>query len=1441
MADGKVIIDTQLNSRGAEQGVSKLKKSLTGIGNVAKTGLGVASKAIGAASTAVTAFGGYAVKAGMDFEAGMSKVGAISGAGAKDMEKLTAKAKEMGAKTKFSATESAEAMSYMAMAGWKAGDMLNGIEGIMNLAAASGEDLAATSDIVTDALTAFGLTAKDSGRFADVLAQASSNANTNVGLMGETFKYVAPVAGALGYSAEDTAVAIGLMANSGIKASQAGTSLRALFTNLAKPSKSVQVAMDSLNISLTDSAGKIKPLNTLMVEMREKFKGLTEEQKAQYAASLAGKTGMSGLLAIVNSSDKDFDKLTKSINNSNGAAEKMAGTMQNNLSGQITILKSSIEGLAIEIYDSFNKQATKFVESGTSIISGIVKGLQDGDKSAVSTGINDLMSLIADGIIQATPTIINAAVEIMAALANGLISNTDGILNAVKEVATNIGQKLSENTDAIVSGLTDMIVKAVDFVSANLPDMVSFAIGFIGKLVSSLLANLPELISSLVGLVGSAVDALVSNLPEFGAAAEAIIKGLGDAILNGMGKLGDTINKLVEGAFKTLKDVAPWTKPLVEGLEKAWKSIRDAWKGASDFFSGIFNGAKNSGTSAFSGIQSFITNVWKNIKKVWDACAPFFEKIFLSVGSIVSDAFGVIQSVARTVFSAIRPMVQKLQPLFESVFGAAKAVAEVVFPAILSIISKIWSRIAVIVNTFRPLVEGVFKGAWNAVSTIWNVATSFFSGIFNHIKGIFTAIKSIWTGDFKGAWNAIKGVFANAAQTFFNIGKDMIQGLINGVKNMAGTAVDTVKNVGSNIISGVKGIFGIHSPSRVFKEIGEYTMKGFEIGLVDASGSIIKKTTKTFSEIIKQAEDTAEQSIKHYEDLVKSYNDTAEQINKNNAKRKEILKKQAEEEEELKLKASRKLKDLEKDLHSTNEKTRKSASEKAKKIQTDLTRAIADNKRKSNKEIDSLEKEQTKLVEKAEKQKTQVKKAEQKARLDASKAYYSDEAKELLSYYDDMNKTPSLVDRIKEEKDGLKSQYDEIYENLNESLEKINTGREQALADAKENYEKELSEINETEQKKLDEMENEYAKHFGEVEKTWNDSLEKLKTNYEKDLQAIVDTQEKYSNSILNFTGLFDAVKTEDVIDADTILTNAAAQTSKVEKYYEDIEKLKSMNLPEEIVEQFKNMGVNAADQLEVFVNMSTAQIEQFVAEWQRRKAISDKLAEDYYAGRKEQLTAQYNAEKAEMERQRDEELEEIKKTYEEKVKVENDQWKETIKRAGENYAKLTAEISSAYDRMYQTEIKKFKSSMWNLQTEAVARAKAIGEAIKAALADSAAMSAQEAQGVADSMTDNLLSSVRSNLDIHSPSRVFAGIADLCLQGFEMPFKNYNPVDVMRPSVNSVINSVNRATQQQQPITTNNTTTNAPVLNFYDSAVSPDAVYRQFNKTMRYGLAGGMA
>ena len=330
---------------------------------------------------------GSAINTFKDFEAGMSQVEAISGATGKEMSQLTDTAKALGATTKFTATQVSEGFNYMAMAGWKPEQMQGGIEGILNLAAASGESLGTTSDIVTDALTAFGLQAEDSTHFADVMAQASSNANTNVGMLGESFKYVAPLAGAMNYSIEDTALALGLMANAGVKSSMAGTSLRTAISNLAAPTKQMREGMEKYGISLTDDEGKMKSLRGVMENTRKALKGLSEDEQTAAVKNIFGKNSMSGIMAIVNASEEDWEKLADAVDNADGAAERMAETMMDNLAGSITLLQSAYEG----VQDTFGERVAPYARGIVDAITGAMP-----DVSEAINNVMDKVDIMAD-------------------------------------------------------------------------------------------------------------------------------------------------------------------------------------------------------------------------------------------------------------------------------------------------------------------------------------------------------------------------------------------------------------------------------------------------------------------------------------------------------------------------------------------------------------------------------------------------------------------------------------------------------------------------------------------------------------------------------------------------------------------------------------------------------------------------------------------------------------------------------------------------------------------------------------------------------------------------------------------------------------------------------------------------------------------------------------
>lgn len=375
-----------------------------------------------------------------EFQSQMSTVQAISGASGQEMDALAEKARYMGATTAFTAAEAGQALEYMAMAGWKTGDMLGGLEGVMNLAAASGESLGTTSDIVTDALTAFGLAAADSARFADVLAAASSNSNTNVAMMGETFKYAAPVAGALGYSIEDVALAIGLMANAGIKGSQAGTALRGTLTNLAKPSDDVLWYMEELGVSMTDSAGQTRSLSELMDVLRDRFSALTEAQQAEYAAGIAGKEAMSGLLAIVNASEADYQKLTEAITASSGAAREMSEIRLDNLQGQMTLLSSAADGLKLAVGEQLTPVLTDLAQAGTEAFAWAAEFVSENEwVVGAVTGLTAALGALVIGIggLAAAPAVITAVHTALTLLAaNPVVAVTAAIVGLTAAFAT---------------------------------------------------------------------------------------------------------------------------------------------------------------------------------------------------------------------------------------------------------------------------------------------------------------------------------------------------------------------------------------------------------------------------------------------------------------------------------------------------------------------------------------------------------------------------------------------------------------------------------------------------------------------------------------------------------------------------------------------------------------------------------------------------------------------------------------------------------------------------------------------------------------------------------------------------------------------------------------------------------------------------------------------
>ena len=786
----------------------------------------------------VTALGTIAVKTGADFDSAMSKVAAVSGATGSEMDALREKAREMGSKTKFSASEAANAMNYMAMAGWKTNDMLSGIEGIMNLAAASGEDLASTSDIVTDALTAFGLSASDSGHFADILAAASSNANTNVSMMGETFKYAAPVLGSLGYSAEDSAIAIGLMANAGIKSSQAGTALRSAITNLAKPTDTVASAMEQYGISLTDSSGKMYSLRELMEQLRQKLGGLSEAEQAQAAASLFGKEAMSGMLAIINGSPADFEKLSNAIDTCsdtvdgyNGTTEKMAAVMQDNLAGQVTILKSQLEELAI----SFSDILMPTIRSVVSRIQELVDKLNQLDpqtketiaKIALVAAALGPMLVVLGKTISSVGTVFSA-VSKLPALFSAVQSGIGAITGAL---GVSLGPLL-----AIIAAIAALVAAFVHLWKTN------------DEFKSNIIAIWEQIKSTFTGLTQGITDRLNALGFDFESFTD-VLKAAWDGLCNLLAPIFEGVFQNISNLFSGYTGVLMGQLDVLIGLftgdwEQCWNGIKGIFTSIWDFIVNSFRNIMNTlkgiadvvlgwfGTSwneVWTSIKTFFVNTWNSIASFFTGIVTGIRDFFVNTWTTISTTFtGIvtnIQNVATTVFTTIKdfitgiftaiydflsPLLEAFRYLFETIFQAIQILIGMAMDWISEKISAIWNGI---VSFLTPILEGIrstFETIWNAVKsvidTVMSAISSVISTVWNAISGVISSVLNSIKSVVSGAWNTISSTISNVMNTIKSTVSGIWDSIKSAISDKVGGIVDTVKSGFNNAVDFVKGL-----------------------------------------------------------------------------------------------------------------------------------------------------------------------------------------------------------------------------------------------------------------------------------------------------------------------------------------------------------------------------------------------------------------------------------------------------------------------------------------------------------------------------------------------------------------------------------------------------------------------------------------------------------
>lgn len=800
-------LDTSKFSKGFVSAYNDLKvfgvksataeQKLNGLSSAFKTAGGLLSRNV---TLPIVGVGAAAVKTATDFEAGMSEVKAISGATGSEFDALRDKAIEMGAKTKFSASDSADAFKYMAMAGWDASAMMDGIAGVMDLAAASGEDLATTSDIVIDALTAFGLQASDSAHFADVLAQASSKSNTNVGLMGETFKYVAPVAGALGYSVEDTAVAIGLMANSGIKGSQAGTALRSTITRLAKPVGEAEKAVEALGISITNADGTMKPLSQTMVELREKFAGLTEEQKAQYAAMLAGQEGMSGLLAIVNASDEDFQKLTDEINNANGAAQDMADIMMNNTAGAIEQLKGALESAGIIIGEKLTPYIRQLAEWITRLVEKFNSLSEEEQDQIVKFGL--ILAAIGPVLLIMSRVI---SVVSMFAKAFGLIKNVvypaflaitqlkAGMTAA--ELAMEGFSKESLGIASVLSGITAPIAAVIAIVAVLVGAFVT-----LWKTNEDFRNKMTEIWNSIKTSIDNFFDGVVERINALGFDFENITEVIKAAWM----ALCDILAPVFEGAFNTIAIV-------LDGIFNQILSVMDVfiglftgnWEQVAQGINGIIGGIVETFASLGENLLSAIGDLGATIleklgleqvaegfRNFFDTLAEWFGQIPELIGGAIE---GIVTFFTETIPEAFNSAVETITGFVDSIIEFFTVTIPEAFSTFVN--ETIPNTIQSIVSWFEQLPYMIGYAIGTIIGFFYNLGTSIWEWIITELPLIIEGVIQ-WFAQLPGRiWEWLVNVVTN----IISWGVEMYNNAVTAASNFLTAVITWISQLPSRI------------------------------------------------------------------------------------------------------------------------------------------------------------------------------------------------------------------------------------------------------------------------------------------------------------------------------------------------------------------------------------------------------------------------------------------------------------------------------------------------------------------------------------------------------------------------------------------------------------------------------------------------------------------
>lgn len=645
-------LSSVLGGEADSAGKSAGDKLSSALGKAAKVGVA----AIAGATTAITGFGAAAVKAGADFDTSMSQVAATMGMSTADLADSTSKAsqdfqklrdfaQEMGATTAFSATEAADALNYMALAGYDADTSMNMLPTVLNLAAAGSIDLASASDMVTDAQTALGLSLDETGTMVDQMAMAASKSNTSVEQLGDAFLKIGANARNIKGGTAELSTVLGVLADNGIKGTEAGTHLRNIMLAMNPTTDKAKAAWRELGISAYDAEGNMRNLPSVFEDLNRAMSGMTEQEKTATLSAMFNKTDLASINALLGTTRDRYDELALSIIDSKDAAGEMANVQLDNLQGDITLFQSALEGTKIAISDNLTPTLREFVQMGSDGLSQLTESFRSdglaGAMDTLGTLLSDLVNKIAemlpemvnagmdllqsliDGILDNIPQLIDSAIDIVMTLVNGILDNLPKIAEAAIEIIIRLAEGLIQALPELIPKCADIIVQMVDALLDNLDMIISCALDLIVALAQGLIDALPKLIDEGPVIIARLVEALISNTPKLITCAIQLIMALAEGLVEGIPRMVIQIPRIIAA--------------IVSGLTNG---IKDIVKVGGDLVDGLWNGIKNSWNRLIDKIENLASELVGSCKKIFKIGSP--SKLFRDeVGKWIPEGIAV--------------------------------------------------------------------------------------------------------------------------------------------------------------------------------------------------------------------------------------------------------------------------------------------------------------------------------------------------------------------------------------------------------------------------------------------------------------------------------------------------------------------------------------------------------------------------------------------------------------------------------------------------------------------------------------------------------------------------------------------------------------------------------------------------------------------------------